>query len=121
MVVTNHMGTAATNMDTGICNFALKDLHAEGTITCRLPKAAFPMGRYHIGISIDVDGQKADAMPNLLSFEVETSHFFDSPRTPGLNVCTIMVEQQWNHVSDDSAPTRGTGGSLTGAAMRRGL
>jgi hypothetical protein len=121
MVIYNHMGTAATNLDTGICNFMLKDLGPEGVLTCRLPKAPFPMGRYHVGISIDVDGSCADAMPNLLSFEVETSHFFDTPRTPQLNSCTVMVEQEWNHVagSGASGSLGGGGGALSSAALRR--
>ncbi len=111
LVIYNHMGTAVTNLDTGICNFVLKDLGAHGTITCRIPRVPFPISRYHVGLSLDADGQSADAMPNLISFEVETSRFFDTPRTPGLNYCSVMIDQAWTHIADVEAAQTDTAGT----------
>ncbi|MGA2582478.1 MAG: ABC transporter ATP-binding protein [Tepidisphaeraceae bacterium] len=100
MLVLNHLGTAVTTLDTGVCNFTLKDFAGEGTITCRIPRVPFPMGRYHISVTLDADGQKADSLPNLIAFEVETSRFYDSQRTPSVNLCAVMVEHTWTHTTD---------------------
>jgi hypothetical protein len=96
----------------------LRDLGSTGKITCRVPRAPFPIGQYHIGLVLDADNACADAVPNLLAFEVQTSVFFPEPRTPNINVCAAMVDHEWTHATGGNVTGGITAGAGNGADRR---
>jgi len=97
MTFFNQLGVAATHLDMRLTNFVVQDLGAEGTFVCHIPQLPFPLGQYRIALAVQVNGQNADLIPNVLVFEIESSAFFLSGRTPHLEYCACMVEHEWRH------------------------
>jgi len=101
----NSMGVGVTNFNMDLNNFDAGDMGKEGVFTLRIPRLPLPVGTYRMAISIfdRVHGEKpADAMPNILIFEVESSIFFSSHRTPQSQYCCVMVDHEWAHHPDGS-------------------
>jgi len=117
MTLYNQMGVACTQLDMSLSNRAAAELSAQGIFRCHLPIVPFPIGDYRAAMSVDVDGEHADLVPNALAFTVETSSFYPTPRTPSTTFCAVMVEHEWEHVS---GTTVADAGANPGAGARAG-
>ncbi|HEX8521124.1 MAG TPA: ABC transporter ATP-binding protein [Tepidisphaeraceae bacterium] len=112
MTVYNQLGSACTQFDMSLNHQSVKELGETGTIRCRIPSVPFPLGEYRIAVAVDVDGEHADLVPNALVFSVESSTFFETPRTPPATYCAVMVQHDWEHevgVGEEKVATAGMG------------
>jgi lipopolysaccharide transport system ATP-binding protein len=93
----NHLGVAVSNFDMKLTNFFINDLKDEGRFTCHIPNLPLPVGQYRIAVAVLVDGQRADLIPNALVFDVSSSTFFRTGRTPDIRYCSSMIAHHWQH------------------------
>ena len=100
----NHLGVAVTNFNMLLTDY-IGELSNQGRFICRIPRLPLPVGQYRVAVSVRVNSNKvvADQIPNVLVFDVASSTFFRSGRTPKINYATVMVEHQWEHVAADPA------------------
>jgi lipopolysaccharide transport system ATP-binding protein len=97
ITIYNHLGIPVTNFDMRLTNAAINDLGAEGKVVCRIPNLPFPIGQYRVVVAAFIGEQLSDKIPNALVFDVASSAFFKSSRTPPLKHCACMVEHEWSH------------------------
>jgi len=93
----NQLGIAATNCDTTIANGALHRLSESGTFRCVIPNLPLPIGQYRLAATLESEGHISDSVPNALVFNVASSTFFPSGRSPQMRYCSCMVLHQWEH------------------------
>jgi lipopolysaccharide transport system ATP-binding protein len=114
MTLYNQVGVACTQFDMSLSNNVAAELAEQGVFRCHVPCVPFPIGDYRVAMSVDVDGEHADLVPNALAFTVETSTFFPTPRTPSTTYCAVMVEHEWEHAagaaSDEATVVSGAQG-----------
>ncbi len=113
VTVYNHLGDAATHMDTWLYDNDPVELADEGTFTCHVPNLPFPPGEYRLSVSVNSEHTgPADSLPNALVFTVENSVFYPTMNAPGIHSCSCMVEHGWTHRAADqqaAAPIRVAG------------
>jgi lipopolysaccharide transport system ATP-binding protein len=93
----NHQGTPVTNCNMELTDFVIKRLGSRGRFVCHLPRVPFPLGQYRVAVSVHVNQQSCDLIPNALVFDVQSSLFFKTGRVPHTKYCTCMVEHDWRH------------------------
>jgi len=97
LTIYNHLGAAVTHLDMRLTNFAVNELGASGRFICRVPNLPLPIGQYRIAVAVQIDGEASDLIPNALVFEVQSSTFFESGRTPKVKFSACMVGHKWRH------------------------
>jgi lipopolysaccharide transport system ATP-binding protein len=98
VTVFNHLGDAATQLDTWLCDNDPIELGSEGTFSCRISKLPLPLGEYRLAASVNPEGAAtADLLPNALVFTVENSVFYPTMNAPPIHSCSAMIEQSWEH------------------------
>jgi lipopolysaccharide transport system ATP-binding protein len=98
VTVFNHLGDAATQLDTWFYDNDPIALADQGTLTASLPTLPLPPGEYRMQVSINPEhGGPADLLPNALVFTVETSVFYPTMNAPAIHNCSVMVEHGWSH------------------------
>jgi lipopolysaccharide transport system ATP-binding protein len=95
LTVFNDMSMAVTNCNMEVTNFVVDQLGKEGSFTCRIPHVPFPPGRYRVSVALGAYGHINDFIPGALAFDIESSEFFNSSRTPDPLYCTCMVAHEW--------------------------
>jgi lipopolysaccharide transport system ATP-binding protein len=99
LTIYNQFGLAVTSIVTALTIGEIANLGRKGTIRCVLTRTPFPLGNYRVAIALHSSGELADHIHNALLFQVESSIFFPSMRTPNNRFCAIMIEHQWEHKS----------------------
>ena len=98
ITVFNHLGEAATQLDTWLYDNDPIALAEEGALSVHIPNLPLPPGDYRVQVSVNPDhGGPADLLPNALVFSVETSVFYPTMNVPGIQNCTVLVEHAWEH------------------------
>jgi lipopolysaccharide transport system ATP-binding protein len=98
VTVFNHLGDAATQLDTWLYDNDPVTLGHEGVFTCRVPKIPFPPGEYRLGVSVNPEfGAATDVLPNALVFTIENSVYFPTMNAPSVQFCSTMIDHEWNH------------------------
>jgi lipopolysaccharide transport system ATP-binding protein len=97
MTILNHLGTPVTNFNLGLEDSGDVEVSARGTFRCHIPRLPFPLGEYRVAAGLNVAMVTADLIPNALVFEVESSTFFPSHKTPTAMYCAAMVDHTWSH------------------------
>jgi len=98
VTVFNHLGDAATHMDTWLYDNDPVELGSEGTFSCRVPNLPLPLGEYRLSVSVNPEhGSPADVLPNALVFTVENSIFYPTLNAPPIHSCSAMIEHAWEH------------------------
>ncbi len=106
--IVNQMGVAATNCDTTIGNGSPPELAGAGTFRCVIPKIPLPIGQYRVAVVLESEGHPSDTVPNALVFNVESSTFFPSGRSPHMRSGSCLVMHHWDHeVSPDGGEDHG--------------
>ncbi len=104
VTVYNHLGDAATQMDTWLYDNDPITLGKEGTFTCRVPNIPFPPGEYRLSTSINPEfGSATDVLPNALVFTIENSVYYPTMNSPSIHFCSAMIEHKWDHTIDTPA------------------
>lgn len=93
----NQLGIAATNCDTTMADGAPTQLGESGRFRCVVPDIPLPIGQYRLAVTLESEGHPSDAMPNALVFNVESSTFFASGRSPHMRYGSCMVMHHWEH------------------------
>ena len=96
----NQLGVAVSWFDFSLSHGLVERLGNRGVFTCRIPNLPLPIGQYHINIKLEVNGEVADFVPEVLVFNVDTSHFFKSGRTPKLQFCACMIHHTWTQETE---------------------
>ena len=103
MTVYNAMGVPVTHFASDLNTFDPGPLGQQGVFTVKVPRLPLPVGSYRVAISVWDAGRgsdkPADAMPNVMVFDVESSIFFTSHRSPPGQYCCVMVDHEWGHES----------------------
>ncbi|HEY6103720.1 MAG TPA: ABC transporter ATP-binding protein [bacterium] len=73
------------------------DLSERGVLRCHVPSLPLPLGNYRIFVWIATDGGMADAIPNAAIFDVQSSVFYDSVRTPTVKDGACLIQYAWRH------------------------
>jgi lipopolysaccharide transport system ATP-binding protein len=73
------------------------DLNQRGVLRCHVPSLPLPLGNYRIFVWIASDAGLADAIPNAAIFDVQSSVFYDSVRTPTVKDCACLIQYEWRH------------------------
>ena len=98
VTVFNHLGDAATHLDTWLYDNDPVELGETGTFTCRIPNVPLPPGEYRLSVSVNPEhGGPADVLPNAMVFTIENSVFYPTMNAPPIHSCSAMVEHAWNH------------------------
>ncbi len=98
VTVFNHLGDAATHLDTWLYDNDPVTLAAEGKFTVRIPNVPFPLGEYRLAVSVNPEhGGPADVVPNALIFTVENTIFYPTMNAPPIHSCSVMIEHTWQH------------------------
>lgn len=95
-------GIAITTLQTSVAGF---DFIAQdrGTVGMTIPRLPLPPGRYTVNATaITTDHQLSDAVPNALSFTVESSSFFPTGRTSPRRISRVLIDHAW-HAGDLAA------------------
>ena len=101
VTVYNHLGDAATHLDTWLYNNDPVELAETGKFVCEIPNVPFPPGEYRLQVSINPEhGAPSDVLPNALVFTVENSIFYPTMNYPPIHSCSAMIEHAWNHDAD---------------------
>ena len=98
----NDLGTSIFHLDFDLTQFKAGALGSRGTFSCRIPALPLPPARYRIAAALSVDGQKADHIPSALYFDVASSVFFKSGKTPTTKHSLVMVDHEWSHAQEDT-------------------
>jgi lipopolysaccharide transport system ATP-binding protein len=113
VTVFNHLGDAATHLDTWLYDNDPVELLDKGTFTCRVPNLPLPPGEYRLAVSVNPEhGGPADVLPNALVFTVENSVFYPTMNAPPIHSCSCMIEHAWHHsaiVAKESAQAEAVG------------
>jgi hypothetical protein len=64
-------------------------------LTCDIPNLPLPIGQYCVNAKLELNGEEADFVPELLVFDVDASSFFRSGHTPSVRFCTCMIQHSW--------------------------
>jgi len=99
----NQLGVAVSHFDSAMQEEPIDDLGASGRFVCRIPDLPLPLGQYRIAVAVNVHGDIADLIPNALVFDVESSVFFDTGRSPSLRFCAAMIRHDWSHETEPAA------------------
>jgi len=91
------LGVAISNFDMKLTNYLPNNLGTEGKFSCRIPDLPLPIGRYRVAIAVQVDNKDTDKISNALVFDVKSSTFFGSGRTPNPKYCSCMIDHYWEH------------------------
>ncbi len=103
MTIYNDLGVAAANFDMEIRGYQIGKLEDIGIIKCHLPSLPLPIGRYRVAVAMIHKGiGMADHIPNAFSFEVESSSFFPTGRTPQVRYSSCLVKHEWEHAGKES-------------------
>lgn len=105
ITIYNQFGVAVSNFDMKLTNYISDGLSSEGTFRCIIPNLPLPIGRYRIAVAVQVDGKDADKIANALVFDVKSSTFFKSGRTPQIRYCSCMIEHHWEHHLEKPEPS----------------
>jgi lipopolysaccharide transport system ATP-binding protein len=98
VTIFNHLGDAASRLDTWFYNNDPVTLGAEGVFICKVPKIPFPPGEYRLETSVNPEfGTATDVIPNALAFTIENSVFYPTMNAPPIHTCSAMIEHEWNH------------------------
>ena len=98
ITVFNHLGDAATHLDTWLYDNDPVELHEDGVFSCRVPNVPLPPGEYRLSVSVNPEhGGPADVLPNALVFTVENSVFYPTMNAPPIHSCSAMIEHAWTH------------------------
>lgn len=97
VTVFNQLGTAVTCFDAILTDRVFRDLGPDGRWVCSIPNLPLPVGQYRVAVGLRDRDVVLDQIPNALAFEVESSTFFSSGRTPSLHRGSCMVEHSWRH------------------------
>jgi lipopolysaccharide transport system ATP-binding protein len=98
VTVFNHLGDAATHLDTWLYDNDPVTLGSEGTFSCRVPNLPLPLGEYRLAVSVNPEyGGPADVLPNALVFTIENSVFYPTMNAPPIHSCSAMIEHGWKH------------------------
>jgi lipopolysaccharide transport system ATP-binding protein len=101
VTVFNHLGDAATHLDTWLYDNDPVTLRSEGVFSCRIPNVPFPPGEYRLAVSVNPEhGGPADVLPNALVFTIENSVFYPTMNAPPIHSCSAMIEHAWQHKAD---------------------
>jgi lipopolysaccharide transport system ATP-binding protein len=81
-----------------------RNLSNAGTFRCHIPDLPLMPGQYHLELALRHTNStvSADWVPSALKFSVDSSEFFPNGLVPDDRYCSFMVEQQWEHVVQDS-------------------
>ncbi len=93
----NSLGIAATNFDMHLTQPELSAMGQRGKFVCHIPSLPLPIDQYRIAAALYVNDDTADLIPNARVFNVDSSSFFESGRTPEISYCTCMVSHSWQH------------------------
>jgi hypothetical protein len=100
MTVFNQLGVAVTHFNMEMEGFSSDEPGASGRFKCHIPKLPFPPGKYRIAAAMHVvgDHKPADLIPNICTFEVTSSTFYRTGKTPRLAYCSCLVPHEWKHI-----------------------
>jgi lipopolysaccharide transport system ATP-binding protein len=103
MTVYNQHGVACTQFDMSLeGEGVVRNLGDRGVLRCHVPSVPFPPGQYRVALAVNVHGRHADHIPNVLTFDVVDSTFYQTGRTPTSQYCACMVEHDWGHEAGES-------------------
>jgi lipopolysaccharide transport system ATP-binding protein len=96
MDIFNQNGVLVADLDSQYTGYDA-DLSERGILRCHIPSLPLPLGNYRILVWIANDGGMADAIPNAAIFDVQSSVFYDSVRTPTVKDCACLIQYTWRH------------------------
>jgi lipopolysaccharide transport system ATP-binding protein len=96
MAIYNFLGTAVTNFDMRLTDDMVQ-LSTKGKFSCKIPDLPLPLGQYRVAVALYVDGEIVDHIPNALVFDVDSSTFYKSGKTPSQGASACMVAHSWAH------------------------
>jgi len=99
LTIYNHLGVAVTHFDMASTRGEIEGLLNEGVIACQISMLPLPIGQYRVAIAVQINGENADHIPNAILFEVTSSVFYPSGKTPDINHCTCMIAHAWSHTT----------------------
>jgi lipopolysaccharide transport system ATP-binding protein len=98
VTIFNHLGDAATHLDTWLYDNDPVELLERGKFVCRIPNVPLPPGEYRLSVSVNPEhGAPADVLPNAFVFTVENSVFYPTMNAPPIHSCSCMIEHAWQH------------------------
>lgn len=104
MIMYNQQGAAVADFDARYTDFSVSEMAGRGVLTCHIPNLPLPLGRYRVMLWISASRQLADSIPSACVFDVQSSVFFDSARSPSAKDCAVMVAHEWRHQAEEDVP-----------------
>jgi lipopolysaccharide transport system ATP-binding protein len=105
MKIFNQNGAAVADFDTRYTGF-VDELSGKGILTCHVPNFPLPIGHYRLFLWIGAHGQVTDSIPNACVFDVQSSVFYNSARSPSAKDCACMISHEWWHEAGQDAQVR---------------
>ncbi len=93
--VFNDDGNYLASFSNQLVNVPYKNLEAQGTVHCSIPKLSLMPGNYYIKASLFVNGQRSDIVDRAINFEVLEGDYFGSGSFYKKRVPGIFLEQHW--------------------------
>lgn len=91
----NQMGIAVTHCSVEASGRCFNVPQGKGRVVCHIPKLPLPLGQYKIAAAAYDDVEELDWIPTACIFNVEASHFFQTPFVPPIRYSTALVEHSW--------------------------
>lgn len=93
----NGFGTAVSNISFPLTGFTPDVVGDKGTFICRLPSLPLVPGAYRIAAALHAGNEREDLIPNAIHFQVVSSVFFPTGKTPDPHYGSSLIEHSWSH------------------------
>jgi lipopolysaccharide transport system ATP-binding protein len=96
LTISTQQGVSISHLNTNYRAIAIDSPGASGRVFCRLPRLPLVPGRYRVAVAVAADNGTADWIPNVLSFDVAASVFFETGKTPNPSGSVCMIDHDWS-------------------------
>lgn len=93
-------GEGAANLNTESTGFTFATVPREGTLVCRLPRAALMPGTYRMNVYATANGQLADWVIDAAVIEVSPGDFYGTGKLPPPGYGSALVPNEWQILGD---------------------
>ncbi|MHA3771975.1 ABC transporter ATP-binding protein [Verrucomicrobiota bacterium sgz303538] len=98
ITVSTHLGTPVFSQANWLTGELFREIPDTGTIVCRLPRLALPVGHFRIGFRLQPEVRERDpfdVIESALDLHVEAGDFFGSGKLPPIKNGVCLVDGEW--------------------------
>lgn len=95
-VLSNHLGSNVACLWNDVVGISLKNLEANGRITCKVPHLPMVPGRYSVSLALVVEGRTVDKISDAATFSVAEGNFYGTGKLPLPHLGNVLLPYEWS-------------------------